>query len=48
MHRALFLTGTAGVGKSTVADALGQVLTTRGCVTAVIDTDMLAQFRPPP
>ncbi len=48
MHRALLLTGTAGVGKSTVADALGQILTARGCVTAVIDTDMLAQFGPPP
>ncbi|MBB4691803.1 hypothetical protein BKA14_001951 [Actinoplanes abujensis] len=31
-----------------MADALGQVLTARGCVTAVIDTDMLAQFGPPP
>lgn len=48
MYRALLLTGTAGVGKSTVADALGQVLTARGCVTAVVDTDMLAQFGPPP
>ena len=48
MYRALLLTGVAGVGKSTVADALGRVLTTAGCVTAVVDTDVLAQFGPPP
>jgi hypothetical protein len=38
----------AGVGKSTVAEAAGGVLTAAGCVTAVVDTDMLAQFGPPP
>ncbi|SBT53442.1 Acetyltransferase (GNAT) family protein [Micromonospora auratinigra] len=46
--RALLLTGDAGVGKSTVADAAGQVLTAAGHVTAVVDTDLLAQFGPPP
>jgi shikimate kinase len=48
VYRALLLTGVAGVGKSTVADAAGRVLTTAGNVTAVVDTDMLAQFGPPP
>jgi adenylylsulfate kinase-like enzyme len=46
--RALLLTGVAAVGKSTVADAGGHVLTTAGHVTAVVDTGMHAQFRPPP
>jgi hypothetical protein len=31
-----------------VAEAAGRVLTVAGCVTAVVDTDMLAQFGPPP
>ncbi|MEU0556897.1 GNAT family N-acetyltransferase [Dactylosporangium sp. NPDC006015] len=44
--RALLLTGVAGVGKSTVADAVGRVLTGAGHVTAVVDTDLLAQFGP--
>lgn len=48
MYRALLLTGITGVGKSTVADAAGGVLTAAGCVTAVVDADMLAQFGPPP
>jgi predicted kinase len=47
-YRALLLTGVAGVGKSTVAQAVGHLLTTAGCVTAVVDTDMLAQFGPAP
>ena len=46
--RALLLTGVAGVGKSTVAEAVGQVLTEAGHVTTVVDTDLLAQFGPPP
>ena len=46
--RALLLTGVTGVGKSTVADAIGRVLTRAGTTTAVIDADMLAQFGPPP
>jgi gluconate kinase len=44
----LLLTGVAGVGKSTVAAAAGRVLSAAGCVTAVVDTDMLAQFGPRP
>lgn len=48
MHRALLLTGVAGVGKSTVAEAVGQALTAAGRVTAVVDTDLVAQFGPPP
>jgi len=48
VYRALLLTGVAGVGKSTVAEAAGRVLTTAGCVTAVVDTDALAQFGPLP
>ena len=48
MYRALILTGIAGVGKSTVADAVGRILSTAGCTTAVVDTDMLAQFGPAP
>ncbi|MFG3577671.1 GNAT family N-acetyltransferase [Micromonospora chersina] len=46
--RAVLLTGVAGVGKSTVADAVGRVLTEAGHVTAVVDTDLLGQFGPPP
>ena len=48
LRRALLLTGVAGVGKSTVADAIGGILSTAGFVTAVVDTDALAQFGPPP
>jgi gluconate kinase len=48
VYRALILTGIAGVGKSTVADAVGGILSTAGCTTAVVDTDMLAQFGPAP
>ncbi|WP_146167523.1 GNAT family N-acetyltransferase [Micromonospora sp. MH33] len=46
--RALLLSGVAGAGKSTVADAVGRMLTEAGHVTAVVDTDLLAQFGPPP
>ena len=42
----MFLIGVAGVGKSTVADAIGGILTAAGLVTAVVDTDALAQFGP--
>jgi predicted kinase len=48
VYRALILTGIAGVGKTTVADAVGGILSTAGCTTAVVDTDMLAQFGPAP
>ncbi|WP_250000585.1 AAA family ATPase [Actinoplanes sp. M2I2] len=48
MYRALLLTGIAGVGKTTVAQAAGRLLTASGRGTAVVDTDVLAQFGPPP
>ncbi len=48
MPRALLLTGVAGVGKSTIADAIGRLLSTAGEATAVVDVDLLAQFGPPP
>ncbi len=40
--------GVGGVGKSTVAGAIGGILTAAGAAGAVVDTDMLAQFGPPP
>jgi len=48
VRRALLITGVIGVGKSTVADAVGGALTGAGHVTAVVDTDALAQFGPSP
>jgi len=48
LYRALILSGVAGVGKSTVADAVGGALSAAGFRTAVIDSDALAQFGPPP
>jgi len=48
MYQALLLIGVGGVGKSTVADAIGRVWTASGAVTAVVDADALAQFGPPP
>jgi gluconate kinase len=45
---ALFLIGVSGVGKSTMAQALGAHLTTRARRTAVIDTDALGQYGPGP
>ncbi|MEV4343602.1 AAA family ATPase [Actinoplanes sp. NPDC049596] len=48
MRRALILIGVSGVGKSTVAQAIGELLTDAGHTTGVIDTDALAQFGPPP
>jgi hypothetical protein len=44
----LILVGVSGVGKSTVADAIGGIRTAAGFATAVVDTDALAQFGPPP
>lgn len=46
--RALLLSGVGGVGKSTVANAVGQAMTGAGHATAVVDTDQLAQVGPPP
>ena len=48
MYRGLLLSGVSGVGKSTVGDAVGRVLSSAGLVTAVVDTDTLAQFGPVP
>ncbi len=47
-YQALLLTGVGGVGKSTIADEIGKVLAATGAVIAVVDTDALAQFGPPP
>jgi len=48
LDRALLLVGVAGVGKSTVAGAIGGILTAAGLATAVVDSDALAQFGPRP
>ncbi|GAB3426730.1 P-loop NTPase family protein [Flindersiella endophytica] len=48
MPEALLLSGVIGVGKTTVAQAVGVLLTAGGHRTAVVDTDALAQFGPPP
>jgi predicted kinase len=48
VYQALLLSGVTGVGKSTIAGAIGRVLSSAGSVTAVVDTDTLAQFGPPP
>ena len=46
--RALFLNGTVGVGKTSVADAVGGLLTLDGVPNAVIDVDWLARVWPAP
>ena len=46
--RVLFLNGAVGVGKSTVADAVGALLETAGIPHAVIDLDGLRRGWPPP
>jgi chloramphenicol 3-O-phosphotransferase len=48
MPRALLITGVSGVGKSTIAGAIGGLLSGAGLSTAVVDVDALAQFGPPP
>ncbi|HET6292648.1 MAG TPA: AAA family ATPase [Kribbella sp.] len=48
MYRGLLLSGVSGVGKSTMGDAVGRLLSSAGLVTAVVDTDALAQFGPAP
>jgi hypothetical protein len=45
---ALLLTGTVGVGKTTTAAAVGQVLAARGVPHAVIDLDELRRAWPAP
>ena len=46
--RVLFINGTVGAGKSTVADAVGDVLAERGVPHAVIDLDELRRAWPSP
>lgn len=48
MSRALLLTGTVGVGKTTVAEALAALLAARGEPHAWIDLDALRTGWPPP
>jgi chloramphenicol 3-O-phosphotransferase len=48
MPRALLITGVSGAGKSTIAGAIGRLLSSAGLSTAVVDVDALAQFGPPP
>ncbi|TDO45042.1 hypothetical protein EV643_114187 [Kribbella sp. VKM Ac-2527] len=44
--RALLLTGGGGAGRTTVAQAIGRILTSQNLPTAVVDLDALAQFGP--
>ncbi len=44
----LFLTGTVGVGKTTAAQAVGDLLVAAGVPHAVIDVDWLRRAWPPP
>lgn len=46
--RALLITGAVGVGKTTVADAIGDELAIRGTPGAVMDLDRLRQAWPAP
>jgi CobQ/CobB/MinD/ParA nucleotide binding domain len=46
--RALIVCGTSGVGKSSVAAQICQLLTRAGASSAFIDVDTLAQFGPAP
>ena len=46
--RALLLTGTVGVGKTTTADAVGARLRVRGVPHAVVDLDELRRCWPAP
>lgn len=45
---ALLITGTVGAGKTSVADAVGELLTDTGVPHAVIDMDALRRAWPPP
>ena len=46
--RALLLTGAVGVGKTTVADAVGALLEEHGVPGAVIDLDAIRRAWPAP
>ncbi|WP_220447409.1 hypothetical protein [Nonomuraea deserti] len=48
MAEALLITGTVGVGKTSVADAVGDVLSGAGVPNAVIDVDWLRRAWPAP
>ncbi|MGP3933783.1 hypothetical protein [Nonomuraea sp. KM88] len=48
MAEALLITGTVGVGKTSVADAAGDVLSDAGVPNAVIDVDWLRRAWPAP
>ncbi|MGR6916837.1 adenylyl-sulfate kinase [[Actinomadura] parvosata] len=48
MAKALLITGTVGAGKTSVADAVGDVLAGRRVPNAVIDVDWLRRAWPPP
>ncbi|WP_305783273.1 adenylyl-sulfate kinase [Symbioplanes lichenis] len=48
MDQALLITGTVGAGKTTVADALGDLLAGRAVPHAVIDIDRLRHSWPSP
>jgi chloramphenicol 3-O-phosphotransferase len=45
--QALLLSGSGGVGKTTIAQAIGRLLTSRRHRTGVLDLDTIAQFGPP-
>jgi chloramphenicol 3-O-phosphotransferase len=47
MPRALLLSGGGGVGKTTIAQSIGGLLTSRRHPTCVVDLDAIAQFGPP-
>lgn len=44
----LLITGTVGAGKTTVAEAVGDLLAVRGVPHAVVDLDQLSRCWPPP
>lgn len=46
--RALLITGTVGAGKTSVAEAAGDLLVSSGVPNAVIDMDWLCQAGPRP
>ena len=46
MPQALLLSGGIGVGKTTLGQAIGRLLTSRRHPTAVLDLDAVAQFGP--
>jgi hypothetical protein len=48
VNRALIVCGTSGVGKSSIAAEISQVLAATGASSAFIDVDTVAQFGPAP